>query len=216
VQEQKHSTICEHEKGAKMPQQNSSSGAKWWFLLAIVVMAAIFMLGFNVKDAKWLNGEIAAAEARQMNSATDTKERAANLDYLKSKAQIEIDTAKQLQVIGTQAVLNIQVAKFLGNVGDTLNAGLMLLVVAVTVVVTAFGLYGSFGLHRLVVAQAQAIAMSQPIIASHQQTRRQRSPGVIEARKRELRQRGAKVAMKSTKPFWTDEEFVPGKYPWAN
>lgn len=199
-----------------MYQQNSSPGAKWLFWLAIVVMVVVFFLGFNFKDAKWLNGELAAAEAAQMNLTTETQRQNAEIDYLKRKAQIENDKAKQRQALEAQNTANIQGAEFRKNAYNALNFGLMLLMAVVAVVVAALGLYGSLGLYRLMVAKAKAVQVSQPAIATHQEPRRQRSAASIKARKRELRQRAAKVAIKNTKPFGTDQEFVPGKYPWAN
>jgi hypothetical protein len=47
-----------------MYNQNSpASGAKWFFFLAMVILLVTFALGFNVKDATWLNREIAIAQA---------------------------------------------------------------------------------------------------------------------------------------------------------
>jgi hypothetical protein len=47
-----------------MYNQNSpASGAKWFFFLAMVILLGAVALGFNVKDATWLNREIAIAQA---------------------------------------------------------------------------------------------------------------------------------------------------------
>lgn len=40
--------------------------SKWFFFLAIVILLGAVALGFNVKDAKWLNKNIANAEAERI------------------------------------------------------------------------------------------------------------------------------------------------------
>jgi hypothetical protein len=69
---------------------NHATGAKWFFWLAIVVLAVVFALGFNVKDAKWLNRQIASATAEQMILTTEVERQKEELDLQLLKSQTEI------------------------------------------------------------------------------------------------------------------------------
>lgn len=213
-----------------MYQQNHSSGAKWLFWLAVIFIAITFMLGFNLKDAKWLNGDIAAAEAGQINLANTTDQQNAELDYLNRKVDIErknqqadqqakIDAAKQDQELEAQKIANSQLAAFREKIYSTLDFGLSLLMIVVSIVVVILGVFGAFGMRRWMAAKARMPQVSQPPVANYQKPLHQPSPEAIQARVRERKQRQAMVAMKYTVRTWpengADQEPIPGK-PWAN
>ena len=115
-------------------QNGMATGAKWFFWLAIVILVGSFALGFNIKDAKWLNGKIASATAEQMNVATDVERQKADLDLqvLRSQTEIQIaqqkqqaeyEAAKQQQELNASNLANAQKANFRNALYNTLNFG---------------------------------------------------------------------------------------------
>ena len=71
--------------------QNSESAARWifWGFVTIIVMAGL--LGSNLKEAKWLNPEIAAAEASLINIEAAHQSATYELQERLSTAQTEAE-----------------------------------------------------------------------------------------------------------------------------
>lgn len=220
-------------------QNGHSTGAKWFFFLAIVVLLGAFALGANVKDAKWLNREIASATANEMNVATDIDRQKAELDLqvlrtqteiqvAEMKRQAEYEAAKQQQELNALTVASMQKADFQAGLYDTINLGLMVVIIAVSLVLIAIGINAGIGLYKVLNAKAQAIQPAQPQRVVVHKHHRQPSPAAQKARQREREEREMMFLdnrinqiFHDTEQIWPSgneksEEFELGNYPWAN
>lgn len=199
-----------------MYQQNSmASGAKWFFWLTMVVLTIVFALGFNIKDAKWLNGQIASATANQMNIATDIEKQKAELDLQILRKQTELKIAEdiqaaefkaqqQQQVLDDQAVISAQKADFRRNLYSTVNLGVTALMIALAVGVCALSINIGIGLHKILSAKAQ---VGQLTISSNSRANRvhhQPSSAAQLARQREQQERRRLIQMRRTNQFFKE------------
>lgn len=220
-----------------MYNQNSlATGAKWFFLLAIVVLLGAVALGANLKDAKWLNREIASETAHEMNVQTEIERQKAELDMqlLKTETEIQIaqmkqnaeyEAAKQQQALNAATVAATQKANFQAGLYDTINFGLLVVMIAVGVALNIVGIYAGTGLHKFLSAKAPAIQPSQPktVIVY----KRQPSPAAQRARQREREEREKQIIdnrvnqlFPDSEPIWTakgdkSEDLKPKNYPWT-
>ncbi|NWG34445.1 MAG: hypothetical protein HXY42_08395 [Chloroflexi bacterium] len=179
-------------------QNGQSTGAKWLFFLAMVILFGSVAFGFNLKDAKWLNREIASATANQMNVATDIDRRKAELDLqvlqtqteiriAEMKRQAEYEAAKQQQELNAATAAAMQWSNFQAGLYNTVNIGLMVVMIAVSAALTIVGISAAVGLYKVLSAKAQAIQPSQPsTVTVH---KRRPSPAAIRARQREREER---------------------------
>jgi len=181
-------------------QNEHSTGAKWFFFLAIVVLLGAFALGTNVKDAKWLNREIASATANEMNVATDIDRQKAELDLQVLKAQTEIqvaqmkqqaeyDAAKQQQELNASTAATIQKANFQNGFYNTVNFGLMVVMIVLGAALAIAGISSAIGLFKILNAKAKAIQPSQPQTVVVHKYHRQPSLAAQKARQREREER---------------------------
>lgn len=76
--------------------------------LTIITVILGFMLGLNVKDAYWLNSDIAAAQAEQINVQTEMQQRILELEVLKRQAELEELIALQEQQLRLEQELQAQ------------------------------------------------------------------------------------------------------------
>lgn len=211
-------------------QNGLSTGAKWFFFLAIVILAGAFALGFNIKDATWLNGQIASATAQEMNVQTDIQRQQGelNLQLLQAQtnAQIEqqkqqtaYEAAKQQQDLQAASVANAQAAAFRSNLYNVLNVGLVIFVIALCVALAAIGISAGFGLYKVLSAKAQSTQPSRPSITVVRKAHRQPTIAVQEARRREREER-VRQLLNNSKIIWPDdpetEVLTPENYPWAS
>lgn len=221
-------------------QNGHSSGAKWFFFLAIVVLLGAFALGANVKDAKWLNREIASATANEMNVATDLDRKKAELDLQVQQAQTEIqvnqmwqqanyEAAKQQQELNASRVAAIQKADFQAGLYDTVNFGVMVVMIALGIALAIAGISSAIGLFEILNAKAQAIQPSQTQTVVVHKHHRQPSPAAQRARQREREERKLEKQVidcrierlfPNNQAIWRAEEsntedLQPEKYPWA-
>lgn len=220
-------------------QNGHSSGAKWFFFLAIVVLLGAFALGANVKDAKWLNREIASATANEMNVATDIDRQKAELDLQVLQAQTEnqvaeikrqadYEAAKQQQELTALTAASIQKANFQAGLYDTVNFGLMVVMILVGAALAIAGISSAIGLFKILNAKAQAIQPSQPQTVVVHKYHRQSSLAAQKARQREREERierriiDGRIAQifPNNEVIWSAEgnnaeELQPEKYPWA-
>lgn len=215
-------------------QNGMATGAKWFFWLAIVILIGSFALGFNIKDAKWLNGKIASATAEQMNVATDVERQKAELDMQvlrtqteiqieEQKRQAEYEAAKQQQEFEAAAVAEAQKAEFRSGFYNTLNAGLMVLLVTIGIVVTVAGINASLGLRTIKINNAEAFQGNKvPALVSAVNHRRP-SLAAQQARLREQADRRSKIRaervnrmLKNTEVVWSAEEEHSTKYSAGN
>lgn len=91
-----------------MYNQNSlATGAKWFFFLAMVILFGAVALGFNVKDAAWLNRDIAAAEAERIHIENAHQQETYNLQIRLAAAAAEAEI-KEIQ--RQQALLDAKYA----------------------------------------------------------------------------------------------------------
>jgi cell division protein FtsL len=91
-----------------MYNQNSlATGAKWFFFLAMVILLGAVALGFNVKDATWLNRDIAAAEAERIHIENAYQQETYNLQIRLAAAAAEAEI-KEIQ--RQQALLDAKYA----------------------------------------------------------------------------------------------------------
>lgn len=220
-------------------QNGHSSGAKWFFFLAIVVLLGAFALGANVKDAKWLNREIASATANEMNVATDLDRKKAELDLQVQQAQTEIqvnqmrqqanyEAAKQQQELNALTAASIQKANFQAGLYDTVNFGLTAVMIALGIALAIAGISSAIGLFKILNAKAQAIQPSQPQTVVVHKYHRQPSLAAQKARQREREERierriiDGRIAQifPNNEVIWSAEgdnaeELQPEKYPLA-
>jgi hypothetical protein len=68
-----------------------SSGAKWIFMIAILITLLSIFAGFNLKDATWLNSEIAKAEAKRIDIETKHQQAIYELQEQLARAQTEAE-----------------------------------------------------------------------------------------------------------------------------
>jgi hypothetical protein len=219
-------------------QNGIATGAKWFFWLAIVILAGVFALGFNVKDAKWLNGQIASATAEQMNVATDVERQKAELDLqllktqteiqiAQQKQQAEFEAAKQQRELNALTLAETQKADFRNGLYNTLNIGFMALMVASSIALSALGINASFGLRKILSVKAEILQPSKVYTPIASKNHRQLSIAAQQAREREKQDREKQLQaerfnqmLKNSKAIWPSddgksEELVPGNYPWA-
>lgn len=221
-------------------QNGQSAGAKWFFFLAIVVLLGTFALGANVKDAKWLNHDIASATANQMNVTTDIDRQKAELDLQVLKAQTDIqvnqmkqqadyEAAKQQQELNASTAAAMQWTNFQAGLYNTVNSGLMVVMIAVGVVVATVGIYASVGLYKILNAKAQAIQPSQTQTVVVHKYHREPSIAANKARQREREERELErqriddrinQLFPGSETVWTvaddkSADLKPADYPWA-
>lgn len=220
-------------------QNGHSSGAKWFFFLAIVVLLGAFALGANVKDAKWLNREIASATANEMNVATDLDRKKAELDLQVLQAQTEnqvaeikrqadYEAAKQQQELNARTAAAIQKANFQSGFYATVNFGLTVVMIALGIALAIAGISSAIGLFKILNAKAQAIQASQTQTVVVHKYHRQPSLAAQKARQREREERierriiDGRIAQifPNNEVIWSAEgdnaeELQPEKYPWA-
>jgi hypothetical protein len=220
-------------------QNGIATGAKWYFWLVIVILVGTFALGFNIKDAKWLNGKIASETAKQMSVETDVERQKADLDLqlLKTQTEIQIaqqkqqaeyEAAKQQQELNALTLANTQKADFRNGLYNTLNIGLMALMIVFSIVLSALGINASFGLRKALSVKAETSQPNTIYTAVSLENRRKPSIAAQQARKREQLDRQKKIRaervnqlFKNSEAIWSAddgklEEFVPGNDPLAN
>lgn len=140
-------------------QSYNTSGAKWIFWLAIIILLAVFALGFNLKEAEAVEWNTASATAEQMNAVTDAERQKSEIPLELLTAQTEIKIAQQKQhaefeklklqqEINALILAETQKADFRNGLYTTLNIGLMALMVAFSIALSAFGINASFGLRK--------------------------------------------------------------------
>jgi hypothetical protein len=219
------------------PNGQSVNSAKWFFLLAVLILLGAFALGFNLKDAQWLNPEIASATAKQVNVATGIDQEKAKLDLqvLRTQSEIQItkmkqdaeyETAKQQQELKAQTIAATQKANFQGNMYNAFAFGLKVLMIAISGALILAGIYTSVGLFKILNAKAQVIQADRP--AAIVVRKRQPSLAAQIARQREREERETQLIdsrinklFPESEPVWTAtggkvENFKPKEYPWAN
>lgn len=219
-------------------QNGLAIGAKWYFLLAIVVLAVAFALGINIKDAKWLNGEIASATANQMNVATDIDRQKAELELqslrtqteiqiAQQKRQAEYEAAKQQQELNALNLAASQRANFQAGLYESFNFGLKAVIATLCIALTIVGIFAGVGLYKVLNARALTAQSSQPSVVVVQ--KRQPSPAAQKARQyeREEREREQQLIDNRINQLFPDSETVwtakgdksenlkPGNYPWV-
>jgi thymidylate kinase len=179
-------------------QNGQSTGAKWLFFLAMVILFGSVAFGFNLKDAKWLNREIASATANQMNVATDIDRRKAELDLqvlqtqteiriAEMKRQAEYEAAKQQQELNAATAAAMQWSNFQAGLYNAINIGLMVVMIAVSAMLIIAGIAVAIGLYKILNARAQAIQSTQSTVVIVR--KRQPSLAAQRARQREREER---------------------------
>jgi hypothetical protein len=73
-----------------------ASAAKWLFSGFVIILIMAFLLGGNIKDATWLNPNIADAEARRIQIESDHQQATYELQERKLTAQTEAEI-RQIQ-----------------------------------------------------------------------------------------------------------------------
>ena len=197
------------------------TGAKWFFLLAIVILAVTFALGFNVKNATWLNGQIASATADQMYAANDLARQKAELDLQLLRTQTEIQIAEQKQQADYEALKRqqelqaaslalSQKAWLQENLNRAFVLGLLFLMAAVSLVTIVMGIYAGHGLNKLLLAKAQAFRLLQPVAAPVQSSHHP-SPEAQKARQREREARENEIIEKQNLAERINKYFLENK-----
>jgi hypothetical protein len=86
-------------------QNPASSAAKWIFFGFFGILLIVFLFGANIKDAIWLNPDIAAAQARQINIENAHQQATYALQERLATAQTE---AEIQQIQREQGLLDAQ------------------------------------------------------------------------------------------------------------
>lgn len=203
-----------------MYNQNSvATGAKWYFWLAIVILIGAFALGFNIKDAKWLNGKIADATAEQMSVFTDVDRQKAELDLQLLRTQTEIEIAQQRQQAEYEAtrkqqeldawnVANTQTTNFKERLYSTFNFGIMAVMIVISVVLIITGISVGVGLYKVLHAKAQAIQPNKPSMVVMNKYQRRASPVAQKARQREREARERQILNNRLNQIFRDSEQI--------
>ena len=219
---------------------NPATGAKWLFWLAIIILVAVFALGFNVKDAKWLNGKIASATAEQMSIATDIERQKSelNLQILRNQTELQIAREKQQaefnnlqkqQELNSLVIADTQKADFRASLYNTISLGLMTLMIAICIVLGSLGIAASFGLHKILLAKAHLAQFTQTSTTITMKSRHHQPSSAAQiARQRERQERENQIKAKrnsriftGSKTIWPSDDgkandLIPGNYPWAS
>jgi hypothetical protein len=220
------------ERSTNMYQPNIGSGWKWIFWLVIIIMFVVFALGFNVKEATWLNPSVSIAEAARMQQETSIAQKNAELDYQLRKTQIDAQIegekqaaahkAAQLQLeLKAQEAKNIQDAQLRNSFQYAVNIGTVVFYTGIALALLIVCVVGSIGLYQILKSKAELVrAKSVPAqISDPWASPQYRRQARLAARHTELRKIRNKIAIKGTSPFWPDdgkaEELILGKYPWA-
>ncbi len=215
-------------------QNGVATGAKWFFFLAIVILIGSFALGFNIKDAKWLNSNIASATAEQINVTTDIERKKAELDLqlletqteiqiAEQKRQAEYEAAKQQQEFEAAALAEAQKAEFRSGFYNVLNSGLMILLAAISIVATVAGINVSLGFGTGLNRNAEALRVNEVRVPVNVVNRHEPSLAAKQARLREEADRRSKIRaervdkmLKNTEAIWTVEDRKSDKFSSSN
>lgn len=215
-------------------QNGVATGAKWFFFLAIVILIGSFALGFNIKDAKWLNSNIASATAEQINVTTDIELKKAELDLqlletqteiqiAEQKRQAEYEAAKQQQEFEAAALAEAQKAEFRSGFYNALNSGLMILLAAISIVATVAGINVSLGFRTALNRNAEALRVNEVRVPVSVVNRHEPSLAAKQARLREEADRRSKIRaervdkmLKNTEAIWSVEDRKSDKFSSSN
>lgn len=215
-------------------QNGIVTGAKWLFWLAIIILAAVFALGLNIKDAKWLNGDIASATAEQINVTTDVERKKSELDLqlletqteiqiAEQKRQAEYEAVKQQQEFEAAALAEAQKAEFRSDFYNVLNNGLMILFAAISIVATVAGINASVGLRSAMNRNTEALRVNEVRVSVSDVNRREPSLAAQQARLREQADRRSKIRaeridkmLKNTEAIWSVEDRKSDKFSSSN
>lgn len=216
------------------PQNNVATGTKWFFYLVIVILIGSFALGLNIKDAKWLNSNIASATAEQINVTTDIERKKAELDLqlletqteiqiAEQKRQAEYEAAKQQQEFEAAALAEAQKAEFRSGFYNVLNSGLMILLAAISIVATVAGINVSLGFRTGLNRKAEALRVNEVRVPVNVVNRHEPSLAAKQARLREEADRRSKIRaervdkmLKNTEAIWAVEDRKSDKFSSSN
>jgi hypothetical protein len=194
--------------------QNFGAGAVWSFMLVVLVAALAWSNGGLLGDAKWLNTDIASAEADQKKMQTaiaqteaelalriKEAETAAEIERLQMEAQAKIMAIKQ--DMQAKIVAEQQWAEFRQNLFSTLNTSLMLFTIAASIAFAAWAISKNVIAYKMSIIQANIRYQREIQIANARQLER-------DARKKELQEKKTKkptpIETLYTRPFWPDDD----------
>jgi hypothetical protein len=92
-------------------QNGQTTGAKWFVFLAMVILLGAVALGANIKDAKWWNRDIAAAEAERIHVENAYQQETYNLQIRLATAKTEAairETQRQQALLDAKYAHDIQ------------------------------------------------------------------------------------------------------------
>lgn len=201
------------------------SGAKW--LLWLLVM--VFALGFNVKDAKWMNGKIAEATAEQINLATEIERQKADLDLQilrtqteiqieQRKQQAEIVAARQHRALEAEWLARLQWAEFSKNIYEKFIYGRQAILAEVSILLVLLGANAGLSLNQSMKARAQA----NPQLGQVDPWGSLENRRIAAARARDIerRQNIARIILSQSSAYCSSDnreaaDLEPGSYPLA-
>lgn len=197
-----------------LSNQNLGSGAFWSFLLVILVAALAWSNGGLLGDAKWLDNEIAKAEAHQKEMQTTIEQEearlalqireaktAAEIERVKLEAQAE--TISITQSMQAEIVADQQWAAFRQSMFDTINVGLMVFAFSGSIAFTAWAVSKNMIAYKMVTMTANLRHTPSPAAQLARQFERT-------ARAKELQEKKTKkpspIETLYTRPFWPEAE----------
>ena len=202
-----------------MYQQNNGAGAKWFFILAMVILAIVFALGFNIQDAKWLNGKIADATANQMMVTTDIDRQKANLDLQilqqrteiqieQEKQQAELQAAQRLQELQAQTTAANQFSEFRQDFYNTLNTSLLAFMIVACASLMAWVISKSLISYKL----ATVAVRQTPILVPVAQPTSRKPSAIAQKAREEERQHRQKQQNQQKQQKQLDQIEFPNTY----
>ena len=197
-----------------LSNQNLGGGAFWGFMLVILVAALSWSNGGLLGDAKWLDKEIAKAEAHQKEMQTTIEqeeaklalqikeaETAAEIERVKLEAQAE--TMSITQAMQAEIVADQQWVAFRQSMFETINVGLMVFAFAGSIAFTAWAVSKNLIAYKMATMTANPRHTPSPTAQLARQFERT-------ARAKELQEKKTKkpspIETLYTHAFWPEAE----------
>lgn len=155
-------------------QNGQATGAKWFFFLAMVILIGAVALGFNIKEATWLNSGIAEAEAERIQVETAHQQATNDLQIRRETTQTEAEIRRILreqEKLDAQHAFDLQVLnQDIANRQRWADS----LIAAVTILSIGVGVLVVLSTFTLVVAKAvtmvRTVPSAEPIASPAPQT----------------------------------------------
>jgi hypothetical protein len=139
------------------PQNNLGAGAQWQFATVIVVVVLALGLGILVSNSELFHPKIASAAAEGMAKKDDIayQKELLNLETLRNATLLEAEQAKL--TLENQKEADRQLATFRQGFYETLNSGIFVLILAVSLAIVTWSIMSSLKSYKLALLEAETI-----------------------------------------------------------